>query len=101
MAVTANDFRGYLRDPPESDVELERYLAAARSEARSAGIPDYRNNAMYDMYILALAALSYESRGLSFSGGYQATAQLAAEENARKLKYSFTLALRYAGEDTP
>lgn len=95
MAVTADDLREYLNNPPDSKESLERYLSAARSKARGAGVPEYKNNANYDLFILALAASEYDNRGLSFSGSYQAT----AEENARKLINSFVLELRYAGED--
>lgn len=95
MAVTPEDLAGYLRLPPDSTENLEIFLNAARAKARSAGIPDFSHNAQYDMFILNLAAMEYENRGLAFSGSYQAT----AEENARKLINSFVLELRYATED--
>lgn len=95
MAVTVDDLRKYLNNPPDNKESLERYLSAARSRARGAGVPEYKNNANYDLFILALAASEYDNRGLSFSGSYQAT----AEENTRKLINSFVLELRYAGED--
>lgn len=95
MAVTVDDLREYLNNPPDNKESLERYLSAARSRARGAGVPEYKNNANYDLFILALAASEYDNRGLSFSGSYQAT----AEENTRKLINSFVLELRYAGED--
>lgn len=95
MAVTADDLREYLNCPPDSTESLERYLSAARSKARAGGVPDYQNNAQYDLFILALAAMYHDNRGMSFSGSYQAT----AEENARRMIDSFILALRYAGED--
>ncbi len=95
MAATTEKLREYLRLAPDSTEDLMGYLAAAKSKARAAGIPDYANNAQYDLFICALAALYYENRGMSFSGSYQAT----AEANARKLINSFVLELRYAGED--
>lgn len=95
MAVTTQSLAEYLRLPPDSTENLETYLAAARSKARSADIPDFANNAHYDMFLHALAAMYYENRGMTFSGSYQAT----AEENARKLINSFVLELRYAEED--
>lgn len=95
MAVTDEKLRDYLRLPPDSTEELSGYIAAAKSKARAAGIPDFSNNAQYDLFILSLASMYYDNRGLSFAGSYQAT----AEENARKLINSFVLELRYATED--
>ena len=95
MAVTEAELREYLRLPPDSAENVSGYIAAAQSKARSAGIPDFQCNAQYDLFILSLAAMYYENRGMAFSGTYQAT----AEENARKLINSFVLELRYAEED--
>lgn len=97
MAVTTQSLAKYLRLPPDSEDDLEVYVAAAKSKARAAGIPDFANNAQYDLFLHALAAMYYENRGMAFSGSYQAT----AEENARKLINSFVLELRYATEDPP
>lgn len=91
--VTIEQFRGYLRNPPDDDQDLEMYLNAAKQSAKDAEIPEYENNAKYDLFICALAAYYYENRGLTFSGSYQAT----AEANARKLVNSFVLELRYGG----
>lgn len=95
MKATVDDLRDYLRLPPDSPENLEMYLAAARSKARAAGIPEYQNNALYKMFILSLAAMYYDNRGMTYSGSYQAT----AENNARNLINAFVLELRYAGED--
>lgn len=95
MAVTEADLREYLRLPPDSPESLTGYLSAAQSKARAAGIPEFRHNGQYDLFLLSLAAMYYENRGMAFSGSYQAT----AEENARKLVNSFVLELRYAAED--
>lgn len=95
MAVTSSDLADYLNNPPDCIDNLERYIAAAKSKARAAGIPDFKHNAHYDEFILALAAMYYEHRGMTFSGAYQAT----AEENVRKLVNSYVLELRYATED--
>lgn len=92
MSVTTSNLKEYLRIAPDSTENLEPYLAAAKAKAKTAGIPDFENNAMYDLFIMALASLYYENRGMSFSGSYQAT----AEENARKLINSFVLELRFA-----
>ena len=96
MAVTTENLAEYLRLPPGDTEGLTAYLDAARSKARSAGVPDYQRNAQYDLFLLSLAAFYYEARGLSTPGQYQSSAE---EENARKLTNSFVLALRHAGED--
>lgn len=93
--VTLEDLRNYLILPPDNNENLEPYLAAARSKARAAGVPNYQNNAQYDLFICALAAMYYENRSMTFSGSNQA----AAEENATRMINSFVLGLRYAGED--
>lgn len=95
MAVTMDDFRDYLGPAADDSSNLSLYLDAAISKARAAGIPEYKYNAQYDMFILALASMYYDNRGMAFSGSYQAT----AEANARKLINSFVLELRNAGED--
>lgn len=97
MAVTSNDLNEYLRLPPQEDYTINIYLSAARSKARAAGIPEYINNAQYDLFILSLAAHYYDNRGLTASGSYQAT----VEQNARRMINSFVLSLRHAGEDEP
>lgn len=96
MAANVEQLREYLRLPPDSTENLTGYLAAAKSKARAAGIPEYAANAQYDMFIYALATYYYENRGMAFTGSYQAT----AEENARKLINSFVLELRYSDEDS-
>lgn len=95
MAVTTEDLRQYLREPPYPSEDLSIYLSAARSKARSAGIPVFASNAQYDLMLLTLAAMYYDNRGAAFSGAYQAT----AESNARRIINSFVLELRHADED--
>ena len=95
MAVTNETMKEYLRLPPDSPEDVSDYIAAAKSKLRAAGVPEYNNNAQYDLTLKALAAMYYDNRGLAFSGTYQAT----AEENARRLLNSLVLELRYAGED--
>lgn len=96
MAVTARDLNEYLGMPPDSEENLGRYLDMAKSKARAAGIPDYQHNACYDGFLLALAAMYYENRGLRFEGRYSE----AAEDAARRMVNSYVLELRFAGEDT-
>ena len=95
MAVTTSDLSEYLRLPPDTTEELSRYLAAAKSKARAAGIADYSNNAQYDLFLLALASMYYEFRAMSFEG----TNQVSTEQAAWNLINSFVLELRYSGVD--
>ena len=96
MAVTTKDLREYLNPPPDiTESSLAMWINAAKSEARSAGVPDFQHNAQYDLFILALAAWYYDNRGLQVSGTYQATAR----ETMQKIKDAFVLQLRYATED--
>lgn len=95
MAVTQIGLCDYLGLPADNADSLSLYLDAAKSKARTAGIPDFQHNAQYDLMIYALAAMYYDNRGMAFSGSYQAT----AEANARKLINSFVLELRHAEED--
>ncbi len=95
MSVSESDLRGYLRLPADSQEDVSLFLNAARSKAKAAGVPEFEHNAEYDLFILSLAAMYYDNRGMAFSGSYQAT----AEENARKLINSFVLSLRHAKED--
>jgi hypothetical protein len=97
MAASADRLRGYLRLAPDDPADLDLFIAAAKSKARAAGVPDYAHNAQYDIFILALAAMYYDNRGMSFPGTYQQ----AAEENARRMINAFVLELRYAEEDGP
>lgn len=95
MAVSIERLKDYLRLPPDSTEDLSGYLAAAKAKARAAGVPDFQNNGQYDIFLLSLASMYYENRGLSFSGSYQAT----AESNMKKLVNSYVLELRHAKED--
>lgn len=91
MAATAAGLAGYLRLMPDDMEDLTLYIDAAKAKARAAGVPELLDNAQYDLFIYALAAMYYENRGMTFSGSYQAT----AEENARRMINSFVLELRY------
>lgn len=92
MAVTVERLREYLGDPPCSDADLSLYLKSAKSKARGAGIPDFKHNANYDIFILALAGMRYDNKNLSFVGGSNGDAE-------KKLIDAYTLELRYADED--
>ena len=89
MATTTADLAAYLRTATDSG--LQPYLDAARSKARAAGIPDYEHNAQYDLFILALAAMYYDNRGMG--------TPLADPAKAQRMIDAFVLELRHAGED--
>ncbi len=94
--VTVESLRTYLNPPPDiADDQLTMWLNAAKSDARSAGVPEFQNNAQYDLFICSLAGWYYDNRGMQVSGTYQATAL----ETMQKIKNSFVLQLRHATED--
>lgn len=95
MAATVEGLRAYMVDPPDDDDVLDLFLRSAKSSAREAGIPDFRNNAEYDVFIYALATLRYDNRGLQFAGSYVA----AQGDNAKAMIDGFVLRLRHAKED--
>lgn len=95
MAVDALHLAEYLNLPPDNKEHLETYLAMAKSKARAAGIPDYQHNACYDGFLLALAAMYYDNRGLRYAGAYQDS----AERTVTKMVNAYVLELRHAGED--
>ena len=74
-------------------INVDKYLAAAKSKAISAGVPVFENNAQYDLFITALAAMYYDNRGMAFDG------QDKGEQAARNIINSFVNELRYAKED--
>lgn len=92
MAVTTAGLASYMRLLPDDTDDLNVYLDAAKAKATAAGIPEFENNAQYDLFLYALAAFYYDNRGMSFTGTYQGT----AEENARRMINAFVLELRYA-----
>lgn len=90
--------------PDESETEItvdcftinvDNYLAAAKSKAKVAGIPVFENNAQYDLFILALAAMYYDNRGMAFEGARTDFSEAAA----KNIINSFVNELRYAKED--
>lgn len=97
-AVTLSEY-GITADDEETEITVEYsaidvdiYLQAAKSKAKQAGIPAFTNNAQYDMFILALAAMYYDNRGMVFQNPADAA-------NAQRMVDSFVLELRYAEED--
>lgn len=96
MAVTIAAFREVLNAAPDiTDSQLEMWLNAAKSEARTAGVKEFKNNAQYDLFIYSLGAWYYDNRGMQVSGSYQATALATMQ----RIKDCFTLELRHAQED--
>lgn len=73
-------------------IPVDAYINAAKSKARVAGIPEFQNNAQYDLFIMALAAMYYDNRGMTFQNPADAA-------NAERMINSFVLELRYGDED--
>jgi len=97
-AVTLSEY-GITADEAETEItvdyltiNVEPYLNAAKSKARAAGIPAFENNAQYDLFILALAAMYYDNRGMTLQNPADAV-------NAQRMVDSFVLELRYGDED--
>lgn len=89
MAVTLEGLRGFLALPEagQEDQTLDLCLNAAKSKTKAAGIPDFADNAQYDFFLYALAAMYYDKRGMG---------QMAMEADAQRMINSFVLELRYA-----
>jgi len=79
-------------ETPAAPDPLAIYLNAAKSRARRSGVPEYENNAEYDMFLLALAAMYYDNRGMG--------TPTVDEQAAKRMIDSFVLGLRHAGEDS-
>lgn len=97
-AVSLSEY-GLTADAEETEIVVEYeaesvnlYLQAAKSKAKRAGIPAFENNAQYDMFILALAGMYYDNRGMVFQNPADAI-------NAQRMIDSFVLELRYGEED--
>ena len=89
--------REYLNMPPDMNDDIaELCLSAAKSKARTAGIPEFQNNAQYDLFLCALAGLWYDNRNMCFVGN---SGNASIERAARDMINSFVLELRYAEED--
>ncbi len=73
-------------------IPVDVYINAAKSKARAAGIPVFESNAQYDLFIMALAAMYYDNRGMTFQNPADAA-------NAERMINSFVLELRYGDED--
>lgn len=97
MAVTRESLIEYMREAPDLSADLSLYINAAKADAKAAGVPDFKNNALYDLFIHALAAHYYDNRGLGYSGSYQAT----ADATAKSIVNAFVLKLRYAEDGEP
>ena len=97
-AATLSEY-GIIADVAETEITVEyttipvdAYINAAKSKARVAGIPVFTSNAQYDLFILALAAMYYDNRGMTFQNPADAA-------NAERMINSFVLELRYGDED--
>jgi len=97
-AATLSEY-GITADEAETEITVEyttipvdAYINAAKSKARVAGIPVFTSNAQYDLFIMALAAMYYDNRGMVFQNPADAA-------NAERMINSFVLELRYGDED--
>ena len=97
-AATLSEY-GIIADVAETEITVEyttipvdAYINAAKSKALVAGIPAFTSNAQYDLFIMALAAMYYDNRGMTFQNPADAA-------NAERIINSFVLELRYAKED--
>jgi hypothetical protein len=91
--VTADDLRTYLRLPPDDSEKLGGYLSAAKAKAKSAGIPNFQNNDLYDQFLLQFSGLLYEARSMDPNAADPAKVQM--------LINSFVLPLRYSPAEKP
>ena len=93
MAATIEKLGAYLGLLPDEDTAIAQMaLDAAIAKATGAGIPAFKNNPHYDLFIYSLAALWYDNRGLTTPG----TATIGGAESIEHLVNSFVLELRYA-----
>ena len=91
--VTAENLRTYLRLPPDDPETLDGYLSAAKAKAKSAGIPDFQSNGLYDQFLLQFAGLLYDARSMDPNAADPVKVQM--------LVNSFVLPLRYTTEEDP
>ena len=95
--VEIKTLREYLNMPPDMNDDIASLcLNAAKSKARAAGIPEFQNNAQYDLFLCALSGLWYDNRNMCFVGTGGNT---SVEKAARDMINSFVLELRYAEDD--
>ena len=90
MAITSSDLATYLKLNPDDTEDLVGYLAAAKTKARTAGIPSFSSNALYDQFIKELAGYMHDNRSLGASD---------SEAGVQKIINSYVLELRYSDED--
>ena len=64
------------------------FLSAAKASAAAAGIPDYSDNALYDIFLYGLASIFYDYR------------EMDASPDVMRFINAFALQLRGPG-DTP
>lgn len=89
MAATFEGFMKYLRPMPDADKEdIKICFEAALADIHGAGVPEYKNNRLYDIFVYALAGHYYDNRNLQPIG--------ASTEETQKMINSFVLKLRFA-----
>lgn len=88
--VTVSDLTTYLKLNPDATEDLTGYIAAAHTRARTAGIPSFSHNALYDQFIKELAGYMHDNRALGAS---------ESESGVQNIINSYVLQLRYSDED--
>ena len=86
--VTTERFRKYLRLSPDDNEDLEGYLLAAKEKARSAGIPDFTDNALYDQFLLQFAGLLHDVRSMDTEAVDPGKLQMLLNTYVLPLRYS-------------
>ena len=87
--ATLKEFCGYIH-AEESDITARLCLRAAQAKARAAGVPDFEDNAQYDLFLYALAGYWYDNRSLMDIGG--------TSEDTQRMINAFVQELRYVEE---
>ena len=86
--VNAESLRSYLRLPPNDPEPMDGYLSAALAKARSAGIPHFEDNGLYDQFLLSFAGLLYEARSMDPNAADPAKVQMLINSYVLPLRYS-------------
>ena len=86
--VNAETLRAYLRLPPDDSEPMDGYLSAALAKARSAGIPHFEDNGLYDQFLLSFAGLLYEARSMDPNAADPAKVQMLINSYVLPLRYS-------------
>lgn len=93
MVATKQGLYKYLHLMPDEDTTMaDLAFEAALVDIKGAGVHEFRNNALYDIFVYALAGYYYDNRSLNPIG--------TKTEESQNMINSFVLKLRFA-EDGP